>query len=267
MFDNICKFLAENFPDDFAQWLIGSPVRLSRLSPSELSNEPIRADSLILLQSDELVLHIEFQTNPDERMGFRMLDYRVRVYRRFPRKRMRQVVVYLAQTSSELVYQDRFELENTIHRYEVIRLWEQPPEPFLQSLGLLPFAVLSQTDNPTMVLSRVAEVVNQITDKQVQSNLAAASGILAGLVLDKSLIKRFFRSDIMKESVIYQEIYQEAEEKGILKGKIEGKIEGKQEKAEEVALNLLRMGLNLEQIVQATELTLEQVQSLQRQLD
>lgn len=63
----------------------------------------------------------------------------------------------------------------------------------------------------------------------------------------------------MKESVIYQEICQEAEEKGLLKGKIE--------KAQEVALNLLKMGLSLEQIVQATELTLEQVQNLQRELD
>lgn len=258
MFDNICKFLAENFSDDFAQWLIGSPVRLTRLSPSELSNEPIRADSLMLLQSDELVLHTEFQTDPDERMGFRMLDYRVRVYRRFPNKRMRQVVVYLAQTGSDLVYQDRFEMENTIHRFEVIRLWEQPSEAFLNALGLLPFAVLSQTDNPTMILSQVAEVVNQITDKEIQSNLAAASGILAGLVLDKSLIKRFFRSEIMKESVIYQEIYQEAEEKGLLKGKIEGK--------QEVALKMLRSGLNIQQIADFTDLSIEQIEALQNSL-
>jgi len=40
-----------------------------------------------------LVLHLEFQTEPDETMGFRMLDYRVRVYRRFPTKTMNQVVI------------------------------------------------------------------------------------------------------------------------------------------------------------------------------
>ena len=62
MFDNLCKFLAENFSEDYATWLLGSPVTLTKLSPTELSLEPIRADSLILEQSDDLVLHLEFQT-------------------------------------------------------------------------------------------------------------------------------------------------------------------------------------------------------------
>lgn len=52
MFDNVCKFLAESFSADFATWLLGEPITLTELSPSELSLEPIRADALILLQSD-----------------------------------------------------------------------------------------------------------------------------------------------------------------------------------------------------------------------
>ncbi|MBN3880926.1 MAG: Rpn family recombination-promoting nuclease/putative transposase [Nostoc sp. JL23] len=95
MFDNICKFLAENFSIDFATWLLGEPISLTELSPSELSLEPIRADALILLESTEVVLHLEFQTQPDSNIPFRMIDYRLRVYRRFPQKQMRQVVIYL----------------------------------------------------------------------------------------------------------------------------------------------------------------------------
>ncbi len=115
MFDNICKFLAESFSNDFATWLLGTPTTLTQLSPTELSVEPIRADSLILLESDELVLHLEFQTQPDASIPFRMLDYRVRVYRRFPRKQMRQVVIYLQTTSSELVQQNTLILDSTRH--------------------------------------------------------------------------------------------------------------------------------------------------------
>ncbi|MBE9142658.1 Rpn family recombination-promoting nuclease/putative transposase [Planktothrix mougeotii] len=254
MFDSICKFLAENYSQDLASWLLGSPVALTDLSPQELSLEPIRADSLILLQSDDLVLHTEFQTEPDAKIPFRMLDYRVRVYRRFPNKVMRQVVIYLGQTNSPLVQENSFRLENTFHQFEVIRLWEQPPEGFLSVTGLLPFAVLSQTDDPTMILSQVAEVIGRITDQQVQNNLTAASAILAGLVLNKDTVKRILRSDLMRNSVIYQEILQE--------GKREGKREGKLEAKEEIALNLLRMGLSLEQVVQVTGLSLEEVQSL-----
>ena len=62
MFDNICKFLAESFSTDFTTWLLGELIELTELSPSELSLEPIRADALILLQSDQVVLHLEFQT-------------------------------------------------------------------------------------------------------------------------------------------------------------------------------------------------------------
>ncbi|MEM8810688.1 MAG: flagellar assembly protein H, partial [Cyanobacteria bacterium P01_G01_bin.38] len=42
MFDTVCKFLVETFPTDFATWLLGEPIALSELSPSELSLEPIR---------------------------------------------------------------------------------------------------------------------------------------------------------------------------------------------------------------------------------
>ncbi len=140
-------------------------------SPTELSNEPIRADSLILLQSDELVLHSEFQTDTDEDMPFRMLDYRVRVYRRFPNKRMRQIVIYLRKTGSELVNENNFRLEKTYHEFDVIRLWEQPTDKFLTVPGLLPFAVLTQTKDPTMVLTQVAQAVEAITNQRLQKNI------------------------------------------------------------------------------------------------
>ncbi|MDJ0662525.1 MAG: hypothetical protein QNJ42_24030, partial [Crocosphaera sp.] len=75
-YDSICKFIAAQFPEDMARWLLGKPLPLTELKPSELSLEPIRADSLIFLQSEELILHIEFQTQPDKDIPFRMLDYR-----------------------------------------------------------------------------------------------------------------------------------------------------------------------------------------------
>ncbi|NET01347.1 MAG: Rpn family recombination-promoting nuclease/putative transposase [Sphaerospermopsis sp. SIO1G1] len=262
MYDNICKYLAENFQEDLAIWLLGSPVKLTELSPTELSNEPIRADSLILLQSKNLILHIEFQTNGEKKIPFRMLDYRVRGHRRFPDQEMRQVVIYLRKTDSELVYENSFKLNKTYHEFEVIRLWEQPTETFMTAPGLLPFAVLSQTEDPTMVLTEVAQAVAGIKNRQQQRDIAAASSILAGLVLNQSIINKMFRSEIMRESVIYQEILQEGE----AKGKAEGRAEGKAETTRKLAINLLRIGMNLEQIAEVTELSLDQVQALQQEV-
>ncbi len=103
MFDSTCKFLSESFSSDFASWLLGEPIALTQLSPSELSLEPIRADALILLRSEDYILHLEFQTEPDSNMTYRMADYRLRVYRRFPRKEMKQAVIYLTPSNSDLV--------------------------------------------------------------------------------------------------------------------------------------------------------------------
>lgn len=78
MYDNVCKFLAETYSQDFAQWLLGEAIGLTQISPSELSVEPIRADTLILLAAQRLILHLEFQTQPQVNIPYRMAEYRLR---------------------------------------------------------------------------------------------------------------------------------------------------------------------------------------------
>ncbi len=214
MFDPTCKLLAETFSSDFAAWLLGEPIALTQLSPTELSLEPIRADALILLASDQIILQIEFQTEPDPNMPFRMADYRLRIFRRFPQKQMHQVVIYLTPSNSELVYQNVFEIPGTRHEFTVIRLWEQPTQLFLESTGLLPLAVLTQTPDKAQTLRQVAARVEAIPEMAVQSNVAASAGILAGLLLNKDFINQVLRREIMQQSVIYQEWRQEGEQAG-----------------------------------------------------
>jgi predicted transposase/invertase (TIGR01784 family) len=220
-FDNTCKFLAENFSADVATWLLGLPIPLTKLEPSELFAEPIRADAVIFLESADVLLHVEFQTKPDPEMGARMADYRLRAFYRYPHKQMRQIVVYLRPTRSPRVYETTFEISGLRGEFEVIRLWEQPTETFLRSPGLLPFAVLSQTHDQVEVLRSVAQRVEEMAEGCSQSNVAAASAILAGLVLDKEMIHQVLRRDIMRESVIYQEIEAEAEARGEAEGRQE----------------------------------------------
>jgi predicted transposase/invertase (TIGR01784 family) len=217
--------------------------------PSELSLDPIRADALIFLESDEETLHIEFQTLPKDNIPFRVLDYRVRGYRRDPTKPMRQVVIYLKQTASPLVYQTSFTMERTRHEFEVVRLWEQPASLFLEYPGLIPFAVLGQSADTEETLRQAAQRVDQITDPRAQANLMAASGILAGLKLEDEIIYRILRRDIMQESTVYRSIL----------------AEGKAEKQREIAINLLKAGVAINIVVSATGLSSEEIQQLQQQ--
>jgi predicted transposase/invertase (TIGR01784 family) len=261
MYDNICKFLAENFPNDLATWLLGQEVTLTKLDPKELFVDPIRADSVILLQSDKLILHVEFQTLPEEEIPFRMTDYRLRGHRRHPDKQMRQIVIYLQKVTSKrdlkLVKDNKFVLEQTVHKFQVIRLWEQPTDLFMSTPGLLPFAALSDTTTKEITLQAVAAEIEGIIDRRTQNNITASAAILAGLVLDEDIIQRILRRDIMRESVIYQSIKRE--------GLDEGRKEGREEAREEFAANMLQNGIPIDTVVKITGLTLEKVQQLQAQ--
>jgi predicted transposase YdaD len=171
---------------------------------------------------------------------FRMLDYRVRGNRRYKGKPMRQVVVYLKPTTSELAYQTSYDLERTHHEFDVVRLWEQPAALFLQYPGLLPFAALGQSESPAEMLRQATQLVEQIEEPTTQANLMAASAILAGLRLEEDVIYRIVRRDIMQESVIYRSIQEETE------------INAKRV----IALNFLREGLSVEAVARGTGLSI-----------
>ena len=142
------------------------------------------------------------------------------------------------------------------HRYNVIRLWEVPTEELLKSSGILPFAVLSKTNNPQDVLEQVAKKIDTIADRGQQSNIAASTAIIAGLVLDTMVIKRLLKEEIMKESVIYQEIEATGEAKGLQLGLERGLEQGRQKEA---ALLLRLLGRRFGEI--PANLT-EQIRSL-----
>jgi predicted transposase YdaD len=169
--------------------------------------------------------------------------------KRLPNKRMRQVVIYLTPSTSELVYQTAFEIPATRHEFEVIRLWEQPTQPFLEATGLLPLAVLTQTPDKAQTLRQVASRIEAIPELRMQSNVAASAGILAGLVLKRGFINQVLRRDIMRESVIYQDI----------------KEEDRQDEARSLILKLLtrRVGtIPPEAQAQIEVLSLEQLEAL-----
>ena len=215
---------------------------------------------MIFLESSEIILHIEFQTDPNKNIPFRMADYRLRLYRKFPEKQTHQVVIYLTPSQSPLVHETTFTLKELNHRFNVIRLWEQPTEIFQQYQGLFPFATLSQTSDPEATLRQVAKQIENIADKQVQRNVATSTAIISGIALSKEIIQRLLRSEIMKESVIYQEILRE----GLAEGEAKGLVKGEEKATNQIALNMLRSNISTDLVAQFTGLTLKQIEKLQK---
>ena len=218
IYDKVCKILAEKYPRDFARWLLTVEPQEIKVLKTELSIEPIRADSLTFLQTENRILHLEFQTITRSKtpIYFRMLDYSVRLIRQY-KIPVTQVVIFLQQTNDEIAFTEEYLSETTTHRYRVLRMWEQDSVQFLKNPALLPLAPLTQTNSPQGLLSQVAQSVARISDRETRQNIAAYTEILAGLKFEKNLIRQFLSEDVMQESVIYQDILQKGEQKEALR--------------------------------------------------
>lgn len=140
-YDNACKYLAEQYPTEFVRWLLGVEVQQIEVLKTELTLEPIRADSVTFLQAANQILHIEFQTlvKSNPALNFRMLDYSVRLKRQY-RCPIVQVLIFLQETTNEVAFTEEYRDNTTIHQYQVVRLWEQDSTMLNNTIQILPAA-------------------------------------------------------------------------------------------------------------------------------
>ncbi len=220
-FDNLGKLLAEKYPEQFAAWILGDAPGVVSVLKTELSIEPIRADSLVFLETRDRILHLEFQTRLPSKppIEFRMLDYWVRLYRQY-QVPIIQVVIVLLPPTAVTVIRDFFQVGETQHRFRVVCLWEQDPEVLLHDPALLPLASLAATTQPEALLRRVAAQIGQLESEQQRQEFSTYTQIFAGLKFKQPLIRQIFREGIMRESVIYQEILQEGRQEGRQEGEL-----------------------------------------------
>ena len=229
--DTLCKLLAEEYPAQFAHWLFGTRGKV-KVEKTELSREPIRADAVVFSSAEQETLHTEFQTTmkSDVALPLRFLDYYVGLKRKRPQRRVRQVLVVLKPTKEPVP--DRYEDECTTHRYTVVKMWEQDPTELLKQEGLLPLATLCRAESDEQLLQAVATGIARIRSRERQAEAANWARMLAGLRYNRKLIGSILKeSDMLEESVIYQDI--------LRKGKRQGKQEGLQEGERRFALLML----------------------------
>ena len=120
--------------------------------------------------------------------------------------------------------------------------------------------MLTQNQDPAVRLRQVAEVLDTITDKRIKANLTTAASVFGGLVLKPDVIKTILRSEIMKESAVYQEILQEGMTKGEQLGLKKGEQLGLKKGKIEIAQQLLNRGMTLEEVINLTGLSEQELQ-------
>jgi predicted transposase YdaD len=130
---------------------------------------------------------------------------------------------------------------NVWFRYDVVRVWELPPQRLLEAgLPLLPLAPVSNVTAEQLpaVLTGVAQRLRDGAAPEVKKALWAATEILLGLYHSEERVKELTEEMItmilgipgLEESSVYQGIF--------TRGKAEGKAEGRAEEAREILLSL-----------------------------
>ena len=168
------------------------------------------------------------------------------------------VLINLLEASSETivnVFESNFAGLKAIQEYQVINLWEVDVDiVFQRNLStLLPLVPILKGGGSEQVIRRA---LRQLRVQGQPGELESMLGFFATYVLDLGLVQQILRLDmaILEQSPLYREIVQRSEQRGEQRGKQEG--------IQQVALNMLRMGMAIEQVSEATGLSLEQVTGL-----
>ena len=229
--DDFCKQLVARHPASIGCWLLG----LTAAEPS--SARAIDTNQTWQLLDRELssdALHA------DSVMAERMLEYWIRLHRRF-RRPIQQVVLHLKPTASPLARVEHLTIGRTRHHFTSLRLWEQDPAPLLADPALLPLAVLARppSKTPEQLLSQVRQRLQTIADPNQRRRTTSGCQLLAGLSFSQDVIQRLLAMSILEDSSVYQYIVHKGLEQGLEQGLVQGLEQGRQQEACTLVLRLL----------------------------
>jgi predicted transposase YdaD len=143
---------------------------------------------------------------------------------------------------------------STVFRYDVVRVWLEPPENLLGAgLSLLPLAPVSNVapDQLEAVLTEVAERLKREADPELMEMLWTATTVLLGLrhpheqvkALVEGVRDMLFGIHDIEESSVIQDILAKGEAKGRAEGEAKGRAEGAVDEARNAFLRLGRKKL------------------------
>jgi predicted transposase YdaD len=238
--DSIVKRLIGTHPGQYASWLLtqalaaAQTVQFLATLNIELEARHLLADGLlkVLIDGKEAILHLEFQSERDDTIGRRMLEYNLLAEHQYGLP-VCSIVVYLRKravipTPHVCLFLDGG-VTYTFH-FRVIELWEQSAQAILDLglEGLLPLLPLTKG-------GKQREIIEIMIDRlKGDRDLLALAEMVGGLAFtdeaEKTWFKRRFAvfQDILKDSWVYQELKQTYEEQGLQQGLQRGLQQGLQ---------------------------------------
>lgn len=222
-YDATLKDLLEESPGDWPV-LLGLPRAEANVIDADVSTFTGAADKVLRVRGrPDWILHLEFQSGPDESLPRRLHTANVLLDGRHGLMVQSAAVLLRPRAfRSNLtgLYERRFEGRDAhlVFRYQILRVWQMPVESLLAGgVGLLPLAPISavkKADLPA-VIARMKERLNQPESRPDAGRLWAATYLLMGLRYPEAITERLLEGvRDMEESVTYQAIVRKGRELG-----------------------------------------------------
>jgi predicted transposase/invertase (TIGR01784 family) len=163
-----------------------------------------------------------------------------------------------------IIYPSRtIEREENLQFGEILRL-DRVKRIYLDELGesslgvgVVKLVIETEETAPALAKQLIAQANQQLTDATIKRDLINLIETIIVYKLPKKSreeIESMLGLSELKQTRVYQEALEE------------GKAEGKAETTRLFALKLLRIGMSLEQIAEITELSPQQIQALQKEI-
>jgi predicted transposase/invertase (TIGR01784 family) len=261
--DSIFYKIFETLPDTLFA-LIGEPSELAKdyeFKSIEVKELAFRIDGVFIsAQSNHPIYFVEVQFQKDASFYWRFFCEIFIYLRQYQPIQDWQAVIVFAKRIIEPDFPHQYRgLLPQLHRVYLDELTINPN----QAIGVNIAELVIANEDVAIEAAKflIAQTRQQIEDsgfQQIVLDLVKAV-LVYKLGKDKEQeLKIMFTKEDMKKAWLVQEFMEEAK----LEGKAEGKAEGVQEAVRWVAVNMLKMGISLEQVAAATGLTVEQVQKL-----
>ncbi len=226
-FDATLKGMLEESPGDWPV-LAGLPRAKASVIDADVSTFTGAADKVLRVSGQpDWIMHLEFQAGPDSSLPLRMQMANVLLDQRHGLM-VRSVAVLLRPEANLSNLTGRYERHfagqepHLAFRYQVIRVWQLPPEPLLSGgLGLLPLAPISavpEAELPAMV-NRMKKRLSKLKMRKEEARVWTATYLLLGMRYSSALADELLEGVMTwDDSTTYQAIIRKGREIGQLEG-------------------------------------------------
>jgi predicted transposase YdaD len=229
-YDPTLKALVETEPESWPA-LLGQPTGPTDVIDADIATISGAADKVLRVSTTPpYLLHLEFVSGHDAAVLPRKLLLRNGLLQDRHGLRVRSAAVLLRPEADSPqmtgMYESSFPGEPAYltFRYQVVRVWQLPPEPLLSSgLALLPLAPISAVTEAQLpiIIERMRGRLEKPPGRKRAQLVWAAAYLLLGLRYTPALAGQLFRGVVsMKESSTYQAILEEGRVEGELRGAV-----------------------------------------------